>query len=128
MKQTKILRTILEYTTVIDIVTKIVSLSKNTRTQQFRYNVDKSLRLSVLDGLNQSERIYLWLYKTKIHKIMKHNETDFYSQLCRYTSRLKYDGEIKKDLKRTFPNHPEFMNKPKTIEKLRRVLNVFCLQ
>ena len=98
LKQSKILRTILQYLHVSDIVTKIVSLSKSTRTQQFRFNVDYALKQSVMKGLTEEERIQCWLYKTKIHKILKYNEPHFYSQLCRHSSKLKYDGEIKKDL------------------------------
>ena len=113
---------------VREITKRIVSLSKSTRTQQFRFNVDQALRRAVTEGLSDEDRVHYWLYKTKVYKIKKHNEADFYSQLCKFTSKMKYDGEIKKDLKRTFPNHPEFVDAPKNLERLRRVLNVFCIQ
>ena len=78
MKQSKIMKTMLQYLQVHEIVTKIVCLSKSTRTVQFRSNIDFALRQAVIQGLTEDERIHYWLYKTKIHKIMKHNEPDFY--------------------------------------------------
>lgn len=47
--------------------------------------------------------------------------------MARDVSKLKYDGEILKDLRRTFPMVEVFQSTD-NLEKLRRVLNIQCIQ
>ena len=53
--------------------------------------------------MSKLDRKWLILHKTKLFRIKKLNKIDFYASMSRDVSKLKYDGEILKDLRRTFP-------------------------
>ena len=78
LKLVPIVKQILLHLEVPVIVKKIVQLSRASRTQQFRNNIDKVLRLKAVQGFCENSRIASWLYKTKIHKILTFNEPKFF--------------------------------------------------
>ena len=103
-------------------------LGKVTQSRVFRVQaIDPAMRTACVRGLNQKDRVWFLLAKTKMYRMMKLNNIDFFKQQSQNIEKLKYDSEIKKDLQRTFPENEEF-NKIECIEKLRRTLNVLCMQ
>ena len=67
------------------------------------------------------------LHKTKLYRLKKLNHSNFYEQQCKNLGKLKYDGEIQKDIKRTYADVAEFSSVANQ-EKLRRALNLLCIQ
>ena len=83
------------YLGVKEATQKVYRLCKITQSKSFRLHVLESyIWRAAINGLAKKDRLWLFLYKTKLVKNLKLNCKGFYDQQSKNTASLRYDGEI----------------------------------
>lgn len=116
------------FLSVREIVSRMHCLSRMTQSKVYRVAMEPALRLACSRGLSSAERIWFTLFRTKLYRLSKLNSCNFYEQQSLQPGKMKYDAEIQRDLKRTFPTVRAFRESEQTRQQLRRILNVLCVQ
>lgn len=128
LKQFPVMSQILGFVGVKESFSKVARLNRLTNSKKFRTEaLDACIWRATVQGLTSQDRCWLILTKTKLRRIMKLNYEGFYWSQFKNPAKMKYDCEIEKDLKRTFPNQRAFQE-ASNLQMLRRILNVLCLQ
>ena len=87
---------------------KVHKLSQLTQSKHFRLAMEQAFKVLLTRQVCRDDRIWLFIYKTKLYRVMRLNYTNFYLQQTKKVEKLKFDSEIAKDLKRTFPEKADF--------------------
>ena len=127
LKQNAVIAALLPMISVAEMIRKISSLCVEARTKgsPMRASIDAELQYRCVIGLpSRVERRAYWLFKCRVHKLLKINKSGFYDRLASEKHKWRYERDIIMDVQRTFPDDDQIRL---NLQSVVRLLNALCL-